>query len=203
LTQAPARVGMFGGAFDPPHRGHAALARIAVDQLKLDRLLVMPTGDAWHKSRSLTPAVHRLAMARLAFEDATGRTVVDDREILRPGPTYTIYTLQELRSEHPGAQLYLVLGEDQAADFTRWRDWNTVARLAILCVAARGGSAASAGIDALRALPGVRVEVLALPRIDVSATDIRARLTAGQDISELVAPAVASYIARHHPYPIP
>ena len=68
MTAAPARVGMFGGAFDPPHRAHAALVAAALDQLQLDRLHVLPTGEAWHKARGLSSAAHRLAMARLAFE---------------------------------------------------------------------------------------------------------------------------------------
>ena len=188
---------MFGGAFDPPHRAHVALAEGAVRQLGLDALHVVPTGNAWHKPRGLTAAEHRLAMARLAFA-AVPAAVVDDRELHRSGPTYSIDTLHELQAEHPGAQLVLLMGEDQAAGFASWRAWPEIARLAILGVAARGED--SAGIAALRALPGVRVEALRLPRMPESATAIRARLTAGQDITPLVDPAVASYIARHHLY---
>jgi nicotinate-nucleotide adenylyltransferase len=188
---------MFGGAFDPPHRAHVALAEAAVRQLGLDVLHVVPTGNAWHKPRGLTAAEHRLAMARLAFA-AVPAAVVDDRELHRSGPTYSIDTLQELQAEHPGAQLVLLMGEDQAAGFTGWRAWPEIARLAILGVAARGEDCA--GMAALRALPGVRVEALQLPRMPESATAIRARLTAGQDITALVDPAVASYIARHHLY---
>lgn len=196
MSRAPARVGMFGGAFDPPHRAHVAMAQAALEQLALDRLLVLPTGSAYHKSRTLTPAGHRLAMARLAFAPLPG-VVVDDRELQRAGPTYSIDTLRELQAEHPGAELYLVLGEDQAAGFTRWRAWQDVARLAVLCVAARGSGE---GVAQLQALPGVRVVVLRLPQMPESATDIRARLAAGRDITDLVAPPVASYIASQHLY---
>jgi len=196
LSAAPARLGMFGGAFDPPHRAHLALARAAVRQLALDRLYVFPTGDAWHKSRALTPAEHRLAMARLAFAGLPA-VQVDDRELRRSGPTYSVDTLRELKAEHPQAGLHLLMGEDQAADFTRWREWQEIARLAVLCVAGRG---TGEGVAALRALPGVRVETLQLPQMPESATDIRRRLTGGQDIAELVEPAVASYIESHHLY---
>jgi nicotinate-nucleotide adenylyltransferase len=196
LTDAPPRVGMFGGAFDPPHRAHVALARAAIDQLALDRLFIFPTGDAWHKARTLTPAEHRLAMARLAFA-SVAKVDVDDRELRRTGPTYSVDTLRELQAEHPGAQLHLLMGEDQAAGFTRWHAWQDVARLAVLCVAGRGSGA---GLDALRALPGVRVQVLQLPAMPESATEIRHRLTIGQDIADLVEPAVASYIETHHLY---
>ena len=190
MSTAPTRVGMFGGAFDPPHRAHGLLAQAAVRQLGLDRLVVLPTGDAWHKARTLSPAADRLAMARLAFAGLPS-VEVDDRELRRTGPTYSIDTLRELQAEHPGAQLVLVMGEDQAGDFTRWRAWEDIARLAILAVAGRGSGA---GIAALRALPGVRVEALELPQMPESATEIRGRLTAGEDISALVEPAVARYI---------
>jgi nicotinate-nucleotide adenylyltransferase len=199
LSRAPRRVGMFGGAFDPPHRAHAALARAAVQQLGLDRLYVMPTGDAWHKERTLTAAEHRLAMSRLAFE-ALPAVQVDDRELRRSGATYSVDTLRELEAGHPGAQLYLLMGEDQAAGFTRWRAWQEIARLAVLAVAGRG---TGEGVAALRALPDVRVELLELPQMPESATDVRRRLTAGQDITELVGPAVARYIESHHLYRTP
>ena len=196
MSTAPTRVGLFGGAFDPPHRAHGLLAQAAVRQLGLDRLVVLPTGDAWHKARTLSPAADRLAMARLAFAGLP-RVEVDDRELRRTGPTYSIDTLRELQAEHPGAQLVLVMGEDQAGDFTRWRSWEDIARLAVLAVAGRGSGAS---IAALQALPGVRVEPLQLPQMPESATDIRARLTAGEDISALVEPAVARYIESHPLY---
>ena len=196
MTAAPRRVGMFGGAFDPPHRAHLALARAALDQLGLDKLHVIPTGDAWHKARTLTDGNHRLAMARLAFAGLPG-VVVDGRELERSGPTYSIDTLRELQAEYPRAELVLLMGEDQAAGFSRWNAWTEVARLAVLAVAGRG---TGEGVTALRALPGVRVEELRMAQMPESATEIRARLTAGQDIAELVQPAVASYIESHHLY---
>jgi nicotinate-nucleotide adenylyltransferase len=187
---------MFGGAFDPPHRAHVALAQAAIAQLGLDQLYVLPTGNAWHKSRTLTPAQDRLAMTQLAFEGLPGVTV-DDRELRRTGPTYSIDTLRELQAAHPGARLVLLMGEDQAADFTRWHAWEEIARLAVLAVAGRG---TGEGVARLRALPGVRVELLQLPPMPESATEIRSRLTMGGDITDLVAPAVARYIECHPLY---
>jgi len=192
---------MFGGAFDPPHRAHVALAEAAVRQLRLDSLVIFPTGSAWHKSRTLTAAEHRLAMARIAF-GSLHATAIDDRELKRTGATYSIDTVRELRSEFPRAELFLLMGEDQAAGFTGWRDWQTIAQLATLAVAERGDDS-SDGIAALKALPGVRVQALNLPRMPESATDIRARLTAGQDITTLVTPGVAGYIDQHHLYRTP
>ncbi|MDB5912725.1 MAG: nicotinate-nicotinamide nucleotide adenylyltransferase [Ramlibacter sp.] len=196
MNASPQRIGMFGGAFDPPHRAHGTMARAAIAQLGLDRLFVFPTGDAWHKSRTLTPADHRLAMAELAFGGIPG-AVVDDRELRRTGPTYSVDTLRELHAAFPQAQLYLLMGEDHAGGFSRWHAWQEVAALAILCVAGRGSGE---GVEALRALPGVRLQVLQLPQMPDSATHIRDLLTKRQDIAELVEPAVASYIESQHLY---
>ena len=98
------RLGVFGGAFDPPHRAHVALVEAAIAQLQLDRVQVLPTGQAWHKPRQLSAAADRLVMTRLAFEPLP-QVAVDDREILRAGPSYTSDTLQELQHEYPHAQL--------------------------------------------------------------------------------------------------
>lgn len=193
---APLRVGMFGGAFDPPHVAHVALARAAVEQLQLDELRVFPTGDAWHKAQALSPAEHRLAMARIAF-GALPRTVVDDRELRRPGPTYTVDTLRELKAEHPAAELFLVMGEDQAVSLTRWRDWRSIPALATICMAARSATSA----DAPRVLPDeAGLKLLRLPEMPESATEIRARVAAHEGIDHLVSPGVARYIDQHSLY---
>ena len=89
MGPAARRIGVFGGAFDPPHNAHVALVRAALSQLALDAFFVFPTGQAWHKPRALSPAADRLEMARLAFSDCPAVTV-DQREMLRPGPTYKI-----------------------------------------------------------------------------------------------------------------
>jgi nicotinate-nucleotide adenylyltransferase len=186
---------MFGGAFDPPHRAHVALAAAAVQQLGLDHLAVLPTGQAWHKARPLTDAAHRTAMARIAFATVP-QAVVDDREMRRAGPTYTIDTLRELRAQHPQAELFLVMGQDQAAAFATWRDWEAIAALATLAVAGRPHAPGQgAGLPA-----DVRSVAVQLPPMDESATAIRARLASAQDITPLVPAGVASYIALHHLY---
>ena len=187
------RLGFYGGAFDPPHNAHVALACAAVEQLALDELRVFPTGHAWHRSEELTAPEDRLAMSRLAF-GALSRARVDDREIRRAGPTYTIDTLRELRRELRDAQLFLVMGEDQARAFTSWHEWAEIARIATLCVAHRGSS------DARPQVPGTPVVTLSLPNMPVSATEIRERVQRGGDISSLVPPAVAGYIASHNLY---
>lgn len=193
------RIGVFGGAFDPPHIAHAALARVAIAQLQLDVLFVIPTGEAWHKSRSLTPAAHRLEMARLTF-DGLDRVVIDPRETLRAGPSYTIDTLLELRTEFPQAQLFLVLGEDQAQALGSWHRFSEIPEFATICVAARADFTRAGGIfnALLSEIPGLRV--LEMPPMEVSATDIRLRLAQRQPVAPLVFEPVARYIAQHHLY---
>lgn len=195
----PVRIGMFGGAFDPPHLAHVALARAAVEQLGLTQLRVFPTGQAWHKSRALTAAQDRLAMARLAFADVP-RTVVDGRELRRSGPTYTVDTLRELHAEFPQAHLLLVIGADQAEALHGWRDAAEITRLATISIAERARPVeAEAPFDASR-LPLGRWQPVELPSMPVSATDIRRRVAAGEGIAQLVPEDVARYIDQHHLY---
>ncbi len=194
------RVGVFGGAFDPPHVAHIALAQAALEQLQLDELRIVPTGQAWHKSRTLTPVVHRLEMTRLAFA-AMDRVVVDARETLRSGPSFTVDTLVELCSELPAARLFLVIGEDQAAALTTWHRWREIVELATICVAARAGFAGARGTFYVLN-PGISpFQTIELPHMDVSATDVRERLANRQSVASLVIEPVARYIAHHHLYP--
>ncbi|MEO6972341.1 MAG: nicotinate (nicotinamide) nucleotide adenylyltransferase [Rhodoferax sp.] len=197
------RVGMFGGAFDPPHNGHVALVRAALAQLQLDELRVVPTGHAWHKPRPLTPAVDRLAMCRLAFGELPG-VVVDDRETLRAGPTYTIDTLRELAAEQPGAQLYLVMGADQARALPTWHRWQDLLQITIVSIAERQQpESVGAGFDPDN-YPQGRFEPLQVPLMPVSATQVRALAAkphnTGQRVDDLVPAPVARYIEQHHLY---
>jgi nicotinate-nucleotide adenylyltransferase len=202
------RVGLFGGAFDPPHGAHVALARAAVEQLRLDRLHITPTGHAWHRPQPLSPAADRLAMCRLAF-DGLPKVVVDDRELRRPGPTYTIDTLTELRALYPDAELFLQIGADQATAFHSWKRADQIVRLATLSIAVRADWMHAEGVlDLHNSLPGVtidptRVRVLQLPAMPHSATEIRRLAAAGQRVDHLVAAPVAGYIAEHHLYQPP
>lgn len=197
------RIGVFGGAFDPPHDAHLALVQAALAQLDLAQLRIFPTGQAWHKERALTAPEHRLAMARLAFEGLAG-AVVDSREILRPGPTYTLDTLRELQHEQPAAQLVLIVGADQAMSLPRWHGFEAILSVAIISVANRAihtGPSDPFDPGMLAPLPsGARFEQLQIQPMDTSATDIRARAARGEDLHGLVPAAVARYIDKHHLY---
>lgn len=199
LPQTGRRIGVFGGAFDPPHQGHFALAKTAIEQLQLDELRIIPTGQAWHKARTLTSAEHRLAMARLAFADLP-RAVLDPREMQRAGASYTADTLQELCAEFPGARMFLILGQDQAQALSTWHRWEEIPQLAIICVATRAGfTGDSVHLDNL---PGPLPEFfpLEMPSVPLSATDIRRSVANHQNVTPLVIEPVARYIEQHHLY---
>ena len=177
-ARAPKRIGVFGGAFDPPHNAHVALGRAALEQFQLDVLYVIPTGQAWHKVRALSAPEHRLSMTRLAFENMPC-AVVDDREVQRRGPTFTIDTLQALQADNPQAQLYLFIGADQFAAFRQWHKWQEILELAIICIADRAQSTlAQTQFDAYAA-HNHRFFTLKLPLMSVSATLVRQLMASG------------------------
>jgi nicotinate-nucleotide adenylyltransferase len=193
------RVGVYGGSFDPPHMAHTALAQAAVTQLGLDVLHIVPTGQAWHKTRTLSATAHRLAMTRLAFEGMPG-VVVDAQEIEREGPSYTIDTLAALKQRYPEARLYLLLGQDQARALNTWKRSEDIAQNAIICIADRASNTRANGIIEPENSAASQAQRISMPAMPHSSTDIRARVALGQRIEHLVAPAVARYIATNQLY---
>lgn len=193
------RIGVFGGAFDPPHKAHFVLAQVAVAELQLDELRIIPTGQAWHKVRTLTPARHRLAMARLAFSDLP-QAVIDPRETERTGPSYTVDTLREFKGNWPNAKLFLIIGDDQAKALPTWHNFQEILQLATICVAARGSLVEIAPKFVTFQAQESRLIRLTMSPMAVSATDIRATVAAHQSVLPLVFEPVARYIDQHHLY---
>lgn len=189
------RVGLFGGTFDPPHAAHLALARAARDELRLDEVRWIPAGAPWQKSRRISDAAHREAMVRLAIEGEP-RFVLDRCEIERDGPTYTVDTVRACAAAEPGAQWFLIIGADQYAGLHTWRDWREVLARTTLAVANRPGPMPAPDPEVLRQPH----RVVPLPMLDVSATDIRARVARGLPVDSMVPPAVARYIDQHRLY---
>ena len=197
-VMAAIRIGLFGGSFDPPHLAHRALGRVAMQALALDELRWLPAGAPWQKaSRLMAPAVHRLAMLTELLAGEPGQAI-DERELQRSGPTYTITTVRELQAEQPAASWFFILGQDQYGHFDSWREWPELLSRLTLAVAARDGQAPRPP-PAVAGLPH-RLEVLPLPRLDIAASDIRARAAAGQPITALVGERVARYIDQHRLY---
>jgi nicotinate-nucleotide adenylyltransferase len=176
--------------------GHVAVARDVADALDLERVLWIPAGDPPHKRTSITPGATRLEMVRAAAI-ADPRFEVSTLELDRPGPSYAIDTLLELRRGMPDAELFLIIGTDQFASFATWREPAAVAELARLTVMDRAGDRA-ADVE-----PGVPVgDAVFVPvrRVDVSSTDIRARRRAGEDVLGLVPEGVRAIIERERLY---
>ena len=189
------RVGLFGGSFDPVHDAHLALARAALAELPLDEVRWIPAGQAWQKSRPLTAAVHREAMLRLAI-DGEPRFVLDRIEIERPGPSYTLDTVRTLAAAQPATLWFLIIGHDQYAGLHTWNGWQQLLGMVTLAVANRPGQVREVHEDVRR----FAHHVVPLPMLDISATVVRERVAAGEDISKLVPPAVARYIDSHRLY---
>lgn len=198
-------LGVFGGSFNPPHRTHHRLAAAALRHLPIHTLLVVPSGDHPHKrGRDMAPAADRLAMCRLAFADLPG-VRLDDRELRRHGPSFTVDTLRELAAEHPGTPLYFLVGSDNLGQLPTWREPAAILALCTLVTYPRlGHDVTPAVLDALPLPPATRAQlaahVLPLPADAVAASDLRARWRRGErDLAELL-PAVRDYIATHDLY---
>jgi nicotinate-nucleotide adenylyltransferase len=183
------RIGVFGGTFDPIHVGHLVTAVNVRHALSLDRLLLVVANDPWQKSgTAVSPAEDRLAMVAAAVAGADGIEVCD-LELRRGGPSYTADTLHELASRHPGAELHLVLGSDAASGLDTWARVEEVQALASLVVVTRPGA------ESLRPPPGWRHREVQVPRLEVSSTDLRARVADGRPLDWLV-PAGAVTVIR-------
>ncbi|WP_157264801.1 nicotinate-nucleotide adenylyltransferase [Azohydromonas aeria] len=194
------RIGLLGGSFNPPHLAHLALARQARDELRLDEVRLLPAGRPWQKlaeGRRIVDAPHRVAMLQLLLQGEPG-LAIDERELHRAGPSYTLDTVRELAAEVPGAKLYLVVGQDQYARLHTWHGWQEILQRVTLAVAGRAGQAPRAPVEV--AAVAHDIETLALPPMAVASTDIRERAARGEDLSSLVGSAVAAYIDQNALY---
>ena len=189
------RIGLFGGSFDPVHAAHAALAEAALAELHLDEVRWIPAGQPWQKSRAMTAAVHREAMVRLAIAHQP-RFVLDRIEIERAGPSYTLDTVRALAAAQPGTEWFLLIGQDQYAGLHTWHGWRELLGRVTLAVANRPGPVQAPHADVQRQPH----RMVPLPMLDISSSDIRARVMQGLDISPLVPPEVARYIDQHGIY---
>ncbi len=195
------RIGIFGGSFDPVHNTHLALADVALQHLKLDQLLWVPVGQPWQKARQLARGTDRAAMVQLAIAHEP-RFQLESCGLRRTGPSYTVDTVRELRAREGAAnEWFLVIGQDQFAQFHTWHGWEDLVQMVTLAVANRAG-------DTPRSNPEVTVATAASGRVielplapsKVSATGVRLRAALAQDIAAMVPSAVARYIEEHGLY---
>jgi nicotinate-nucleotide adenylyltransferase len=177
------RIGVFGGSFDPIHHGHLILARAALEELGLDRILFIPANLSPHKTETKpATAQDRLAMLQLAVEGQPEFEACD-LELHRPPPSYTVETLRELKSLHPNDEFTLLIGADNVAKFETWREPDEIRRLAKIAVLDRANHGAPHAWPVIRRL------------VDISSTDIRTRVAAGRSIRYLTPDPVCDYIA--------
>jgi nicotinate-nucleotide adenylyltransferase len=201
-TVNPHTIGILGGTFNPPHRGHLALARHARAELGLERVLLVPTHSAPHKGDDEDPGPERrLEMCRLAVGSEEGGPGLEvcGLEVERGGPSYTVDTLKAISESDPEAELTFIVGADMARTLGTWREPRELVELARLAVAEREDAGRE---DVLRALDplGARVGFLEMGMLDVSSSQVRDRVRHGEPIEGLLAPAVAEYIAEHGLY---
>ena len=184
------RIGVLGGSFDPVHHGHLIAARSLGEGLELDRVLLIPAGQQPFKQEGHgAAAADRARMAELAVAGEAG-IEVDRIEVERVGPSYTVDTLAAFHGRWPGAELTLLIGADAAAEFPAWRSADRIRELTKVVVFTRAGSAP----------PAIGLPVAEIPAVEISSTDIRARVRAGQSIRYLVPESVAQYIAANRLY---
>jgi len=188
------RLGIFGGSFDPPHLGHLLPVIDAAEALGLDAVKFVPAAvQPFKVGRATASPTDRLAMTERLVASIPGFTA-DATEIERPGLSFTVDTLAALSAAQPDAELVLLLGADAFALFDTWREPERIRRLARVAVMTRSGESAPA-VD-----ERAGVQVLQTRRVDISSTELRARVAAGRTIRGFVPDAVADYIAEHRLY---
>jgi nicotinate-nucleotide adenylyltransferase len=192
---------VLGGAFNPPHVGHLALAQEAYARLGLDRVLLVPVAQAPHREVEPEPgAAVRLRLSELAVA-GDARLEASPLEVDRGGRSYTVDTLRALRDRAPADELVLILGADAAAGLAQWREPEELLKLAVVAVASREGVERQRVREALEVLPGSEaVEFFEMPRLDVSSSLVRRRAAEGLPIRYLVPDAVAEEIAERGLY---
>lgn len=198
------KTGIFGGAFNPPHIGHINLARQAIEQLNLRKLVIVPTFESPHKSTRLLPFEQRSEMCKRAFAPLDGAgncncTIeISDIERELGGVSYTINTLRELSKQHPDERFYLLIGGDMLFSFDTWYKYESVLKESTVCAVARENDSFTDMVEFANKLG--RVKVLPTNVVEVSSTDIRERLAKGEDVSALLPSEVADYIRENNLY---
>lgn len=198
-----AKIGIFGGTFNPIHNGHIHLARGYSKTLGLDQVLFIPTCIPPHKEADdLLPAVSRLDMCELATRDQANM-LVSDLEVRRGGKSYTVDTIRELARLYPGDRLYFLMGADMFLTIEEWNGFDEIARKAALCTASRHEGELPSLKQHGRMLQqkyGACCHIEAIPVLDISSTQVRDALADGGDIHELVPDAVREYIYKNGLY---
>ncbi len=191
-----AKIGVFGGTFNPPHLAHLLAAETVRDHLRLDRVLFVPASIPPHKmGEVIISGEHRAKMVALSIKDNPFFELCT-MELERPGPSYTIDTLIDLHQKFPGEELYLIVGVDLLIDFDKWKDAEKILKLCKVVGMNRPGfDMAMVDKDFLH-----NIELVNVPEVDISSTSIRRRIQSGRSIKYLVPTEVENYINTHSIY---
>lgn len=194
------RIGILGGTFSPIHNGHLELAKRAYDDLKLDKVLIMPSGNSYMKSKVL-PREKRVAMTELAIKDYPFFEI-SLIEVNRPGYTYTYETLEELLDINPNSDLFFILGADSLFQIENWKNPERIFELATIICTIRDDYDITDIKQKGKELEakGAKIEYLNMPKIDISSSDIRQKVKQHISISDLVPFSVLQYIEEEHLY---
>ena len=189
----PAKIGVFGGTFDPPQNGHIAVARAVLERLGLDSVLFVPAGDPWQKHECSSPA-ERVDMVKLAIAGIDNFSV-STVDIDRAGPTYTVDTLRDIAAQFPQSQLYFIMGDDAFSGILTWKDFEKLGELATLVVVSRNGNAPE-----VPAMLSPSVNLLEISALPISSTMCRERIANGDSLEGIVPDKVAEYVVKHQLY---
>jgi len=198
------RRGIYGGSFDPIHLGHVAVARAVLESRGLDRVDLIPAAAPPHKRVGCVAEFdHRVAMARLATEALEGLAVLD-LEGGRPGPSFTIDTMEELRRRDPGDSFELLVGADMLADLPSWhRARELVGSLVVVAFARPGRDLAEARRTFMEAFPGAALAFVEAPFVELSSTEVRRGLETGLSVAKFLHPSVLEYLCKNRLYGAP
>lgn len=181
------KIGLYGGTFDPVHHGHLILAREAIESLDLDKLVLVPAATSPFKTAPSSSGELRLKMLEAAIQGEP-RFSIDDFELHRPPPSYTIDTVQEIRKREAGAKISLLIGADNVGELSKWHRFEELEKIVRFVVLDRTGRAYDHSYQVIQRT------------VDISATEIRKRVASGRSIRYLVPPAVEEIIRRHKLY---
>ena len=189
-------IGIMGGTFDPIHHGHLVAASEVMDVYGLDQVVFVPAAmQPFKAGRRVTPAEHRYLMTVIATA-SNPKFTVSRVDIDRPGITYTIDTLRDIRAQHPEAELFFITGADAVAEIMQWKDADKMWELAHFVAVTRPGYSSPEGVK----LPEGKVDTLEIPALAISSTDVRRRAEHGEPVWYLVPDGVVQYIGKHGLY---
>jgi len=187
------RIGIFGGTFDPPQLGHIFAGHQAFLSYELDTVFFVPTGESWHKGEESMPQ-NRAEMVKLAIKDQTWAQF-SDCDLKREGPTYTIDTLTEFRTQFPSAEIFFIMGDDAFSQIQTWKSWQLIPSMAQLIVVSRLGMTLE-----IPEILSASVNLLEITAVPISSTHCREMIQHGEPVTEYMSSEVMDYIHKNQLY---